>query len=550
MPSPDQPQLLAVALDCARRGDFKGMSEICRQILQGDPEQPDALHCMGLLQRQTGDTEIAVRTHERAVRGRPDNAEYRNALGLAYRAAGRIADAIDAYEAALSIDAEFVDAYLNLGVIYLERGDHRNAIARFRAAVDRRPSDPPFHVALGKALSAAGDSAAAMESYRRALSIAPNTGPAWSGIGELYLAAGDERAAMTALADGITNDPRHEGSYLRLAPLLLALGQSRDGVDCLRRGVEQNPGSALLRVALARVMLRAGLWDEAWVHYERRLALPPYVTEMRRFVQPLWDGGDPAGMTICVQCEPSAGESIALLRYLEPLAERGARIVLRCPPPLRQLLSSLKVPATVRSTEDALPSFDQRTWLGSLPLLLKQPDPGALAPRPTGFGVDNAATRWAKRCAEIQRPIIGLHWRGTSAGAVDDPHRLLMTVAQSPGSLIALQDRTVGPEIERAGLVERVIQVGAELRHGGDIVADVAAAAAQCDLVIAVDSAIAQIAATLGCRTIVLIRGNEDFWWPAEGCTVPWIGDVHLHRRRHRETDDSYLERLQPLLAR
>ncbi|MEX1108014.1 MAG: tetratricopeptide repeat protein [Dongiaceae bacterium] len=549
MPPPDQPQLLSVALDCARRGDFKGTSEICRHILQADPEQPDALHCMGLLQRQTGDTETAVRSHERAVRGRPDNAEYRNALGLAYRAVGRIADAIDAYEAALRIDAEFADAHLNLGVIYLERGDHRNAIVRFRAAVERRPSDPQFHVALGRALAAAGDSAPAMESYRRALSIAPNIGPAWSGIGDLHLAAGNERAAMTALADGIANDPRDAGNYLRLAPILLALGQIRDAVDCLRRGVDQNPGSAPLHVALARVMLRAGLWGEAWAHYERRLALPLYLNEMRRFVQRPWDGSDPAGMTICVHCEPSAGESIVLLRYLEPLAKRGAKIVLRCPPPLRHLFSSLTVPVTVRSTDEPLPPFDRQTWLGLLPLLLKQPNPGALATRPAGFDAGSATARWAERCARQQRPIIGLHWRSTSGGALDDPHRLLMMVAQWAGSLISLQDRTVGPEIQKSGLVERMIQVGAELSDGRDIVADIAAAAGQCDLVITVDSAIAQIAAMLGCRTIVLIRGSEDFWWPAEGTDVPWLGDVHLHRRSHRETDEQYLERLKPMLA-
>lgn len=549
MPPPDQPQLIRVAFDCAKRGDFKGVSEVCRHILQADPEQPDALHCMGLLQRQTGDTETAVRSHERAVSGRPDNAEYRNALGLAYRAAGRIADAIDAYEAALRTDADFADAYVNLGVIYLERGDHRNAIARFRAAVERRPSDPQFHVALGRALAAAGDSAAAGESYRRALSIAPTIGPAWAGIGDLHLAAGDERAAMTAFADGIASDPRDAGNYLRLAPILLALGQTTDAVGCLRRGVDQNPGSVPLHVALARVMLRAGLWDEAWAHYERRLALPLYLNEMRRFVQRPWDGSDPAGMTICVHCEPSAGESIVLLRYLEPLAERGAQIVLRCPPPLRHLLSSLTVPVAVRSTDEALPPFDRQTWLGLLPLLLKQPNPGALPTRPVGFGAGNATARWAERCAGLPRPIVGLHWRSMSARALDDPHRLLMTVAQSACGLIALQDRTVGPEIQKSGLVERMIQVGAELSEGGDIVADIAEAAEQCDLVITVDSAIAQIAATLGRRTIVLIRGSEDFWWPAGGSDVPWLGDVHLHHRRHRETDEQYLERLKPLLA-
>ena len=540
----DQPQLLVVALDCARRGDFKAMSDICRHILHADPDQPDALHCMGLLQQRIGDFETAIQSHERAIHGRPDNAEYRHALALAYRSAGRIADAIEACEAAIRSDAGFVDAYVDLGRIFLVRGDHTNAISRLREAVERRPADPKLHVTLGKALAVAGNRNGAMNSFRRTIQMAPATGSAWPAIGDLELSGGDRRAGMIAFAEGIAQDPHCTGNYLRLAPLLLSYGETGGAIDCIRRGVALNPDTAALHVALARLLLRTGQYREAWPHYEKRLQLPPHASEMRRFVQPLWDGSDPTGMTLCVHCEPNAGETMLFLRYLEPLAERGARILLRCPPALRHLLAALTTPASVRGTDEALPPFDRQTWLGSLPQLLGMGDPAELAPTPPGLSRGSAVNRWSERCADLAPPIIGVHWRNASARALDEPHRLLEAMSGVEGSLIALQDRTMREEIETSGLLERVTQVGAGLEAGGDIVANIAAAALHCDIIVTVDSAIAHIAAALDRPTIVLINGSEDFWWPADRNDVPWYRSLHLHRRAEGETDTQFLDRL------
>jgi hypothetical protein len=269
---------------------------------------------------------------------------------------------------------------------------------------------------------------------------------------------------------------------------------------------------------------------------------------MRRFVQPQWDGSDPTGMTLCVHCEPNASETIVFLRYLEPLAERGARILLRCSPALRHLLTALATPAGVRSTDEPLPPFDRQTWLGSLPQLLGLGNPADLVPAPAGFGRGSVANRWADRHNDLARPVIGVHWRNANARALDEPHRLLEAMSSIDGSLIALQDRMVREEIETSGLLERVTQVGAGIEAGGDIVSNIAAAALQCDIVVTVDSAIAHIAAALDRRTIVLINGSEEFWWPADRDDVPWYKSLHLHRRSDGESDKQFLDRMLALL--
>ncbi len=541
-----QPQLLEIALDCARRGDFAGMAEICRGILATDPNQPDALHCMGLLHRRTGDIAASVDCHERSVRGRPNHAEYRNALGLAYRAANRVADAIDAFESAIRIDPAFIDAYVNVGQSHFGRGDFRNAVARFRDAIERKPAMARLHVALGRGLAAQGDERGAEASFRRALTLEGDTGPAYSGLGDLFLASGEPAKALDAFRGGIESDPQDPGNYLRATPLLVKLDRIDDAIELLQDGLKRTPGVAVLHVALARLLMRQERWQDCWHHYARRLLVPPLVNARHRFVQSLWDGRNPKGLRLCVHFEQSLAESLALLRYLEPLLEAGTEIVLRCPALIRATLEPLAPRITVCGPGDTLPSFDRHTWLASLPQLLGRPDPSKLPAAPQGLETLAESARWHSRCEALPRPLVGLHWRSPSGSQVfADARQLLSAFSTFEGGLIALEDRTAAPEIAAAGLIERMVHVGAELSNESDIGSEIAKAAAQCDLVVSVDSPIVQTAGLLRRPTLALLDGNEAYPWPLDRVETAWFPTVGLLRKHQTDDDTAYVARIQ-----
>src|SRR5690606_3909162 len=122
MSTPNPPQMLELVRERMRQGDYKGAAEICGTILGQDPQQPDALHQMGMIHRRFGNIAAAINCHERALQARPNEAEYLNALGLAYRAASRVSDAIESFEAAIRADPVLVDAYVNVGQTHFARG--------------------------------------------------------------------------------------------------------------------------------------------------------------------------------------------------------------------------------------------------------------------------------------------------------------------------------------------------------------------------------------------------------------------------------------------
>jgi tetratricopeptide (TPR) repeat protein len=544
-----QPQLIEIALACARRGDFNGMAEICRGILATEPNQPDALHCMGLLHRRTGDIAASVDCHERSVKGRPNNAEYRNALGLAYRASNRAADAIDAFESAIRIDPSFGDAYINVGQSYFSRGDYRTAVARFRDAIERNPAMALLHVALARGLAAQGDVRAAEASYRRALALEGGAGPAYAGLGDLYLASDDTTRALASFTDGIAKDPLDPGNYLRAVPVLVGLDRIDDAIELLQEGLKRTPGVGALHVALARLLMRQERWQECWQHYERRLSVPPLLNARHRFAQKLWEGRSERGMRLCVHFEQGLAESLALLRYIEPLLASGVEIILHCPALIRATLAPLESRLTVCGPGDPLPPFDRHVWLASLPLLLGKPDPSDLSPTPTGMEALAQSASWRDRCADLPRPLVGLHWRGPArAQLFHDPSCLVTAFSSFGGSLVALQDRTAAAEIAEVGMRARMIHVGAEISNESDIACEMAKAAAQCDIVISVDSPIVQTAGLLGRPTLALIDGSEDYPWPLDRAKSAWFPGVDILRKQKTEDDARFIGRIRNAL--
>ena len=93
---------LDLATQHHKAGNLPKAKGIYRKILQDDPNQPVALHLLGVIAYQAGKHEQAIEYITRALHIKPDYAEAHNNLGTVLKELGHVDDAISQHRNSLS----------------------------------------------------------------------------------------------------------------------------------------------------------------------------------------------------------------------------------------------------------------------------------------------------------------------------------------------------------------------------------------------------------------------------------------------------------------
>ena len=247
-------------------------------MLRKAPDNPNALHLLGVIANDRGKPERAIELISRVLRALPRFADAHMNLGNALRAAGRLADAADSYRRAIALKPDFAAAHCNLGLALVDQGMFALGAESCRRAITLDPALAAAHLNLAKALRGLGRSDEAEAAYRQALALNPADGEGWSELATLLAASDrldqamschhralelrpqgplvhhalgttfyrmhDAEAAVEAFQRAVTIAPNFALGWLDLGRTLRALGQFGEAVRCFRRAIEINPALA------------------------------------------------------------------------------------------------------------------------------------------------------------------------------------------------------------------------------------------------------------------------------------------------------------------
>ena len=132
-------QAIDLAVQHHNEGRLSQAESIYNQILQSDPNQPIALHLLGVIAHQVGKNDTAVDLITKAISIKPDYAEAHNNLGLAFRVLGRLDEAVASYQKALNLQPEYAVAHNNLGNALKDLGKPEEAISSYQKALNLKP---------------------------------------------------------------------------------------------------------------------------------------------------------------------------------------------------------------------------------------------------------------------------------------------------------------------------------------------------------------------------------------------------------------------------
>ncbi len=513
----------------------------------GKRHQAQALFRRGAGMQRAGRLGPAVAAYRSAVLLAPDHADALTGLAGALSALHRHPEAVEAWERAARLrpgdpgtaaglagalldDGRADQAMLALGPcmgqpagpallhlharVLLAMGLTDPALGALHLALSQQPGDPGLHAQIAAALLDAGRPAEALAHAIPAFQQAPG---ADSGVrlSCLLLAEGHLDAALE-VADAILDTaPGCPEALVNRSIALEGLGRVAEALTAARKALAAAPARPAIRHHLAATLLAAGaLTPEAWTLYEARLDLHgarQWPNGLQR-----WDGGPLAGRTLLVHAEQGLGDTLQFVRYVPLAAARGGRIVLAVQPALVRLLRGTSGADAVVAAGAALPDFDVFVPLLSLPGLF-------------GTTLDTVPPRlpyavpWAPSGNGPLR--VGLVWAGGTAFA-DDRQRSM------PAAALDGLAGVPGVQFVSLQLGAAALPVGAEdgMAGVGDF-ADTAARVAGLDLVIAVDTAVAHLAATMDVPTWLLSRHRGCWRWGQGRADTPWYPSLRLFRQ-------------------
>jgi tetratricopeptide (TPR) repeat protein len=425
-----------------------------------------------------------------------------------------------------------------LGVLLTEHGAGTEAVAVLAPLARAPDAGATAWLNYGNALVAAGRTTDALPFLQHAADAEPSAADVWYSLGRAQQLAGDVVSADASYARTTALDMSHTLAWANRSTTAFFLGRRSDALRHAERAVALDPQYDGAQFNRAVALLAARRWREAWAAYEWRWHTPMLAPQRRRWTSPTWNGAPLMG-TLLVFAEQGFGDTIQGVRWLRAARARATRVVLWCAEPLTRWLHHCGVADDVVAFGAPTPAHDAHVALWSLPQVLGLCTDDAVmgdgAPYLRAGSVADDASREHAAAHEDLR--VGLAWAG-SPTHINDRHRSV-----SPESLLPLL-RTPGVtwvnvQYDQPGALEALLR-----RAGGTGTvahtpplrdfADTAQVLSSCDLVIAVDSAVAHAAGALGIATWLLLpRIGLDWRWSDAGETsdhVPWYGSVRTWR--------------------
>ncbi|HYE50747.1 MAG TPA: tetratricopeptide repeat protein, partial [Azospirillaceae bacterium] len=552
-PPPAAPALadLPTALAAHRAGRAAEAEAGYRAVLAADPDEPDALHLLGLLLHQGGRHAEGLPLVRRAAALDPGFAQAHNSLGSILRALGDGEGAGAAFRRAAGARPDYAEAWTNLGAVLAERRLPEEAEEAHRRALALRPDYPKALVNLGIARRLAGRPEEAQTAIRRALEIEPDMALAWTNLGVALTDLGRHAEAVRCHEAALARDPGMAEARNNLALARLAAGEAAQAAALLDDTAAGAPGFAPARYNRGLLALAGGDLARGWEEHEFRFAAGQAAPD-RRFAIPRWEGGDVSGRRVLVWREQGLGDELMFASLYRDLAARCGHLVIECDPRLRSLFARALPGATVRSETDDPRDADLHVPAGSLPRLLRPAlsrFDGApfLAPDPA------AGARWAERVRALGPGLkVGVCWRS------------IVRTADRDGAYTRLADWA--PLFAVPGVVPVTLQYGdteAELREAEarfgvcihrwpdlDLRHDldgVTALIASLDLVVTAATSVGELAGALG-MPVWRFAGRND--WSMLGTGVrPWFASMRVFTAERGERAADVLPRIAAALS-
>ncbi len=316
------PACLDSAILLHQQGLLDEAARAYQDILALDAHNADALHLLGVIAHQRGDSARAMDLIKQAIGLKPGVAVFHANLAEAYRNLGQLERAAGCCRTALHLNPNHAESANNLGLILLQQGSLELALGQFETALRLKPEFALAWNNLGNCWRLLGDTAQAMAGFRRAIAIEPCLAEAQTNLGQLLLEEEQPDEALIHCRQAVELRPDWPEAHNNLGNALRAQGKLAEARAAYAEALRLNPDLATSHRNMGQALQEEGKLVEAALWYRQALTLDPASGRVHCFLAGVLEEQDnfdeaAAHYQQAIQLEPDFAESYNGLGWLQ-----------------------------------------------------------------------------------------------------------------------------------------------------------------------------------------------------------------------------------------
>lgn len=256
------PEALQLAVQQHQANRLEQAEQGYRQVLEAQPDHPEALYMLGLLMQQIGQPQEAEKLFSAALEVQPELVKAWFSLGNLRQAQGELSAAEVAYRQALASQPKLVSIHNNLGYTLEQQGKLDEAVVCYQKALELQPNCAEAEVNLGNILNAQGklspkqqahyaklnnhlgivrqqanDIQTAVVYYRQAIALQPDFLDAHYNLGSVLQKQQEWEEAIESYHQALKLNSQNWKIYTRLGQVYQAQNKIAEAISVYRQGL-------------------------------------------------------------------------------------------------------------------------------------------------------------------------------------------------------------------------------------------------------------------------------------------------------------------------
>ncbi len=345
-----------------------------------------------------------------------------------------------------------------------------------------------------------------------------------NGIGISLQKQGKFSEATTYFERAIENKPNIAGNHLNYANNCYYQQRFDEAIKHFNLAIEYED---LLSAHVGKSFVHLALKDFRTGFNEYQWSLTKY-TPPNESKAIKWIGQYAKDKSIFIYAEQGLGDAIQFARFLPIVKEKGLNITLRCPEPLKKFFEA--IPFITGLSDTILPDTDFYCSLINLPNVLGLYNVQDFTLPEKIFNVDKELIKKWKLLLNKEKYNVGLVFETKSKSLTtadrNIPFHLIESLIENEKIDFYLLQKEYGNN-EYKSLVDKYSNVQIVSKN----IVEVAALIKNLDIVITIDSMVANLAGTLNKETWVMLPFVSDWRWTYTGEDSYWYPSVKLFRQ-------------------